>query len=789
MTATWSAAIAACLTLAFQNVWVWWKDRAARGHVWIAAAMAGTAALGVCELLLMRADTPEHYGLVLRWAQVPVAVTVVALIAFVRFHLRAGRPWLFWAVVGTRVFASLVVNFLMPLSVIYTAIVHLRPVRLFGETVSMAEGIQNRWYLLALLGTVLMLAFFVDAAVTMWRRGDMRRSVILGGSLIVYSIVGVVHPALIHSGRVNTPYFLTFGFLGITAAMSYELAEDVLRARSLAKRLQVSESEARSRLEFETLLSDLSSRFINLPAGEMDREIEEALRRVCELLGVDLAALWQWSVAAPDVITATHVYAREGLLAPSEFREEQFPWIRLQMLAGRIVVASSLDDLPAAAAVDRESGRLFGIKSNLTLPLSMGGEAPVGALGFNTLRVERAWPDALVKRLQMVTQIFTHALIRRRHERALEESEERLTVAADSAGAGLWALDLRTGVFWASERARVIFGYSSDEVISFELFKASVHPDDRDLVRGALERTVRTGEPIIVDYRILAGDGRTRWITSRGRPQFASTGEPNRLMGVSIDITERKSAEAESQMQRDVLAHLSRVTMVGELSGSLAHELNQPLTAILSNAQAAQRHLAGPTPDLEEVQEILKDIVSEDKRAGEVIRRLRLLLRKGEVSLQPLDLSEVVEDGLKIMRSDLVNQGIAVTVDAAAGLPAVAGDRVQIQQVLLNLVVNGCDAMTGAAAPGERKLAVRVGRDEDGGVRVSVADRGPGIPAERLAGVFEPFFTTKPHGLGLGLAVCRTIIEAHGGRIWAENNAEPPGAKFHFVIPVAAERA
>jgi PAS domain S-box-containing protein len=419
----------------------------------------------------------------------------------------------------------------------------------------------------------------------------------------------------------------------------------------------------------------------------------------------------------------------------------------------------------------------------------MGGEAPVGALAFNTLRVERDWPDALVKRLQMITQIFTHALIRRRHERALEDSEERLTVAADSAGAGLWALDLRTGVFWASERARVIFGYSSDEVISFELFKASVHPDDRDLVRGALERTVRTGEPINVDYRILAGDGRTRWITSRGRPQFASTGEPDRLMGVSIDVTERMSAEAESQMQRDALAHLSRVTMVGELSGSLAHELNQPLTAILSNAQAAQRHLANPAPDLVEVQEILKDIVSEDKRAGEVIRRLRALLRKGEVSHQPLDLSEVVEDVLKIARNDLVNQGVALTVDAAAELPPVAGDRVQLQQVLLNLILNGCDAMTGDAAPGDRRLTVQVCRDDGRGVRVSVADRGPGIPAEKLDAVFEPFFTTKAHGLGLGLAVCRTIIDSHGGRIWAENNAEPPGATFHFHVPFASERA
>ena len=292
-----------------------------------------------------------------------------------------------------------------------------------------------------------------------------------------------------------------------------------------------------------------------------------------------------------------------------------------------------------------------------------------------------------------------------------------------------------------------------------------------------------------MEYRIQAADGRVRWISSHGRPRSAAGGEPDRLTGASIDVTERRASEAEVLLQRDELAHLSRVTMLGELSGSLAHELNQPLTAILSNAQAAQRHLANPAPDLAEVREILGDIVSEDKRAGEVIRRLRLLLRKGEVSHQALDVSEVVGDVMKITHSDLVNRSVAATVEAEAQLPAVAGDRVQLQQVLLNLVVNACDAMADGASSDERRLTVRVGRDEAGGVRVSVTDRGHGIPAERVGRLFEPFFTTKAHGIGLGLAVCRTIVEAHGGKIWAENNAEAPGATFHLRIPAASERA
>jgi len=299
-----------------------------------------------------------------------------------------------------------------------------------------------------------------------------------------------------------------------------------------------------NRLEFETLISDLSSRFINVPPSDVDHEIKDAQRRVCELLGIDLAVLWQWSSAAPGVLTPTHVYYAQGsLVSPEQMRQEHYPWYIQQMLAGRMVGFSSPDELPAEAAVDLEYARLLGIKSSLCLPLSVGGAPPFGALAFNTLQAQRDWPDALVKRLQFVAQVFTNALARRRHEVSLRESEERLALAADSAEAGLWTLAYSTGVFWATVRARAIFGYSPDEVVSMERFEASVHPDDWDLVRGAIERSMRAGEPVNVEYRILPGGGRVRWISSRGRPRTNSTGKPERLMGVSIDITERRRAQ------------------------------------------------------------------------------------------------------------------------------------------------------------------------------------------------------------------------------------------------------
>jgi len=278
-------------------------------------------------------------------------------------------------------------------------------------------------------------------------------------------------------------------------------------------------------------------------------------------------------------------------------------------------------------------------------------------------------------------------------------------------------------------------------------------------------------------------DGQLRWIAGRGHVEFNGDGRPARMRGAALDITKRKQAEEQAARQRNELAHLSRVTTLSELSGSLAHELSLPLAAILSNAQAAQRFLARGDANLAEVREILNDIVSEDKRAGEVIRRLRLLLKKGEVQRYSLGINEVVQDVLKLMRSDLVNQRVTVDIELAQNLPTVMGDPVQLQQVLLNLVVNACDAMTDCDTR-ERRLLIRTGMENgSSAVRVSVTDRGGSIPEEKMEQVFEPFFTTKAKGMGLGLSVCRTIIVAHQGKLWATNNPDC-GATFHFSLPI-----
>ncbi len=316
-------------------------------------------------------------------------------------------------------------------------------------------------------------------------------------------------------------------------------------------------AELKDRLDFETLIADLSSKFINLLPDEVDLEIDEALRRVCELLGIDLAVLWQWSTGTQDVIAPTHAHPPLGqVLPPEPLHEEQFPWIRKEILAGRVVPILSLAEFPPEARVDREFCSHYGVKSHLSIPLALGGEAPVGLIGWNTLGVERDWPDDLVNRLQLVAQIFTNALARRRNELNLLESEARLALAAESAEAGLWTLDFNTGVFWATARGRAIFGYLAGRGHrAWRVSEDSVHP-------GRLWSPFSEPSSVRGDGQTLAtwiigsspADSGVRWISSRGRPRLGSTGEPDALMGVSIDITERKRAEESLRLSEARLA-------------------------------------------------------------------------------------------------------------------------------------------------------------------------------------------------------------------------------------------
>jgi PAS domain S-box-containing protein len=367
-------------------------------------------------------------------------------------------------------------------------------------------------------------------------------------------------------------------------------------------------------------------------------------------------------------------------------------------------------------------------------------------------------------------------------EEELRETQQRMELAASAADLGMWMWDIVRDEIWITDKGRALFGLLPSEKVDFNRFRNRIHPEDRESVLQLLENSLRTGAEYRSEYRAVLPNGQIRWMVGRGDVEFNGDGQPVRMRGCSLDITWRKQAELEAACHRNEMAHLSRVTMLGELSGSLAHELNQPLAAILSNAQAAQQFLKEDVFDVNELRQALAEIVAEDKRAGEVIRHVRLLFRKGEVGQHfgNLDINEVVQDVLKLMRNDLANQGVTVQTELAENLPAVQGDRVQLQQVLLNLMLNGCEAMIDRDSS-ERQLLITSGM-ENSAVHVSVRDRGGSIPEETMERAFEPFFTTKADGMGLGLSVCRTIIEAHRGNICVRNNAEG-GATFHFSIP------
>ena len=365
--------------------------------------------------------------------------------------------------------------------------------------------------------------------------------------------------------------------------------------------------------------------------------------------------------------------------------------------------------------------------------------------------------------------------------RRAREKEADLSMAAEAANIGLWTREAGSDEFKGTIKWRAIFGLPGIGRITVEHVLEQVHADDRNQVREAIEEAAQGGQTFSLEHRVVHQNGGVRWVASYGCASFSDNGKSLGLRGASRDITVRRQAFLDANQRREELAHLSRVVMLGELSGSLAHEINQPLGIILSNAQAAQHLLNQDQPDIAELREILADIISEDRRAGEVITRLRVLLRRGEVTLQPVNVNECIEEVLRLVRSDLVDRGVEVSRNLRTGLPSVVSDRVQLQQVLLNLVRNACDAME-SNAPRDRRLLLtsKLLGDE---VRILVLDRGAGLP-EDVETLFKPFYTTKAHGLGMGLAISRALISAHGGRLWAEPD-ETRGAAFHIALTVS----
>ena len=388
-------------------------------------------------------------------------------------------------------------------------------------------------------------------------------------------------------------------------------------------------------------------------------------------------------------------------------------------------------------------------------------------------------PIYVVIVLAMAGEMSVELIRARQLARDLRDSQERMRLAARAAALEFWEWDAaRDSVWWSGEAGR------SADATTLDHYLQAVHPDDRALVREAALGAVADGGPLQAEFRVVVPDGRIRWMAAEGRVDRGEDGRARRLRGVSMDVTARRDAEAALLRERRELAHAQRVSAMGQLSSALTHELSQPLGAILRNAEAAALFLRRSPPDLEEVQAIVEDIRKDDQRAAAVIERMRALLKRREIHFESLDLAELVAQVADLLRTEIRSRHVRVRLDVPEGLHA-RGDRVHVQQVLLNLLLNSLDALEGQ--PDElRLLTIRAMQPAAGYVELAVADRGPGFPADLVPHVFEPFQTTKLNGTGLGLAISKTIVEAHGGRIWAEKNPQG-GAVVRFALPANAE--
>jgi PAS domain S-box-containing protein len=370
-------------------------------------------------------------------------------------------------------------------------------------------------------------------------------------------------------------------------------------------------------------------------------------------------------------------------------------------------------------------------------------------------------------------------------EEALREFEERVVLAAEAAHLGVWEMNPATHELWMSDSARTLFQFDSETRVDHAALQDRVHPEDRALRDSAVKGAIETQGGYEIEYRLLLPDGTLCWMASRGRYLTGKNRKGARLIGVSRDITPRKLAEAEALQHREELGHLSRVAAMGELAASIAHELNQPLSGITSNASAGQRFIDRGDVDLGELRDLLGDIITDGRRAGAVIRGIQSMVKKGAPTRQRVNLNDLVMNVARIINPNAMLQSCKVETLLEPDLPAIEADPIQLQQVLLNLVINSFDAMRDMPLS-RRKVVIATERNAEDAIRASVRDYGVGISEETRDRLFDHFFTTKAQGLGMGLAIVRSIVESHGGTIAAEN-VEGGGARFYFALPAKLE--
>lgn len=546
------------------------------------------------------------------------------------------------------------------------------------------------------------------------------------------------------------------------------------------------DSHLARRVEFEKLIATLATHFISLPPERIDDGIEDALAAAATFVEAEGAFLVQ---LGPENgrLGETHGWTEPGResmqWAFRDFSPDDIPWMYEQLSVGQdAVVISGLDEMEEEAATDRALFEALGIKSLVAVPVRRVGSA-TGVLGFSRLSSEHTWHPDVVRLLEICCEMIGNALDKQRAETALRGSEERFLQLTGNIKEFFWiAKPDFSDVVYASPAFEHIYGRPFEKMSPAD-FVEFIHPEDRAAVMDAILGARDLTRPTQALYRVVHEDGAVLWVSTRVFPIRDDEGKVYRMVGISEDVTRREETEAALRGQQVELARVLRLNTVGEMAAGLAHEINQPLSAIISFARGCERRLRSGNARMNDIFEALVAIAEQAERSSNVIRRLRGFLAREETRFGPTDLNALVRESVALVGSDGSAKRVRFSVDLDPALPRVAIDVVQIEQVLINLLRNGLDAA--AASDGSKaSVMVRSCTDESGVVRITVSDSGDGVSGVSFEELFEPFFTTKKEGLGMGLSISRSIVESHGGHIWAEPG-EGGGLSVSFSLQPA----
>jgi len=469
-----------------------------------------------------------------------------------------------------------------------------------------------------------------------------------------------------------------------------------------------------------------------------------------------------------SVVLAVHI-SLGALSIAFQFRHEK-RGIGWEKIAGAIV-------LGAAIPVMHYTGMAAASFTPSSMPADLSHAVSISVVGTAGI--------AAVTFIVLGLALLTSSVDRRFAEQKLQRSEAYLEEAQRLSHTGSFGWRPATGeILWSDETFR-IFQFDRATIPTVELILQRIHPEDAGLVQQITERASRDGKDFDYECRLAMPDGSIKNVQVVAHVVRAASGRNGiEFVGALTDITERKHAEEALRQAQADLAHVSRVTTMGELTASLAHEVNQPITAAVTDANACLRWLTRDSPDVEEARAAAARIVKDAMRAADIVSRIRLLFKKSTPPRELVDLNEVIREMVVLLRGEATRYSVSIRTELAPDPPLVMGDRVQLQQVMMNLMMNGTDAMK--TVDGTRELAITSQPADQEECLVSVSDTGVGLPAQQADQIFNAFFTTKPHGTGMGLSISRSIVESHGGRLWAGSNS-PRGASFYFTLPSKAQ--